>query len=71
MQNQCCESDSLAAEFREFSESNDLNLIDLAEVFGKYPEQSKLFFKKDSHFTSLGHSVTAKAISSKLELEEK
>ena len=71
MQNQCCESDSLSAEFREFSEANDLNLIDLAEVFGKYPEQSKLFFKKNSHFTSLGHSVTAKAISSKLELEEK
>jgi len=71
MQNQCCESDSLAAEFREFSESNNLNLIDLAEVFGKYPEQSKLFFKKNAHFTSLGHSVTAKAISSKLELEEK
>jgi hypothetical protein len=71
MQNQCCESDSLANEFREFSESNDLNLIDLAEVFGKYPEQSKLFFKKNAHFTFLGHSVTAKAISSKLELEEK
>ena len=71
MQNQCCESDILAAEFRKFSESNNLNLIDLAEVFGKYPEQSKLFFKKNSHFTSLGHSVTAKAISSKLELEEK
>ena len=71
MQNQCCESDSLAAEFREFSESNNLNLIDLAEVFGKYPEQSKLFFKKNVHFTFLGHSVTAKAISSKLELEEK
>ena len=71
MQNQCCESDSLAAEFREFSESNNLNLIDLAEVFGRYPEQSKLFFKKNAHFTSLGHSVTAKAISSKLELDKK
>ena len=71
MQNQCCESDSLAAEFREFSESNNLNLIDLAEVFGKYPEQSKLFFEKDAHFTPLGHSITAKAISSTLELDKK
>ena len=71
MQNQCCESDSLAAEFREFSESNNLNLIDLAEVFGKYPEQSKLFFEKDGHFTPLGHSITAKAISKNLRFGEK
>ena len=71
MQNQCCESDSLATEFREFSESNDLNFIDLSEVFGKYPEQSKLFFEKDGHFTPLGHSLTAKAISTTLELDEK
>ena len=71
MQNQCCGTDSLSAEFREFSESNNLNFIDLAEVFGKYPEQSKLFFKKNAHFTPLGHSVTAKAISNTLELEEK
>ena len=71
MQNQCCESDSLAAEFREFSESNNLNLIDLAEVFGKYPEQSKLFFEKDAHFTPLGHSITAKAISKNLRFREK
>jgi len=70
MQNQCCESDSLANEFREFSESNDLNLIDLAEVFGKYPEQSKLFFDKDGHFTPLGHSITAKAISKNLRFRE-
>ena len=71
MQNQCCESDSLANEFREFSESNNLNLIDLAEVFGKYPEQSKLFFEKDGHFTPLGHSITAKAISKNLRFGEK
>jgi hypothetical protein len=71
MQNQCCESDSLANEFREFSESNNLNLIDLAEVFGKYPEQSKLFFEKDGHFTPLGHSITAKAISKNLRIREK
>ena len=71
MQNQCCESDSLANEFREFSESNNLNLIDLAEVFGKYPEQSKLFFEKDAHFTPLGHSITAKAISKNLRFGEK
>ena len=71
MQNQCCESDSLANEFRKFSESNDLNLIDLAEVFGKYPEQSKLFFEKDGHFTPLGHSITAKAISKNLRFGEK
>ena len=70
MQNQCCESDSLSAEFREFSEANDLNLIDLAEVFGKYPEQSKLFFEKDGHFTPLGHSITAKAISKNLKFRE-
>ena len=71
MQNQCCESDSLAAEFREFSESNNLNLIDLPEVFGKHPEQSKLFFEKDGHFTPLGHSITAKAISKTLRFREK
>ena len=71
MQNQCCESDSLANEFREFSESNNLNFIDLAEVFGKYPEQSKLFFEKDGHFTPLGHSITAKAISKNLRFGEK
>ena len=70
MQNQCCESDSLAIEFRNFSESNNLNLIDLAEVFGKYPEQSKLFFEKDGHFTPLGHSLTAKAISKKIIFRE-
>ena len=71
MKNQCCESDSLSAEFREFSESNNLNFIDLAMVFGKYPEQSKLFFEKDGHFTPLGYSIAAKAISNTLELEEK
>ena len=70
MQNQCCESDSLSAEFREFSESNDLDFIDLAEVFGKYPEQSKLFFDNDGHFTPLGHSITAKAISKNLRFRE-
>ena len=71
IQNQCCESDSLATEFRKFTESNNLNFIDLAEVFGKYPEQSKLFFEKDGHFTPLGNSITAKAISDNLRFKEK
>ena len=70
MQNQCCESDSLAAEFHNFIESHNLNVIDLPKAFGNYPDQKKLFFEKDMHFTAEGNLVTAEAISNKLRLDE-
>ncbi len=71
LQNQCCESDTLAVEFYNFTEENDLKLIDLPKAFENYLDQSKLFFEKDVHFTAEGHSVTAEAISNRLKLSEK
>ena len=71
LQNQCCESDTLAVEFYNFTESHNLNLIDLPKAFGNYSDQSKLFFEKDVHFTAEGHLVTAEVISNKLRLSEK
>ena len=70
MQNQCCESDTLAAEFHNFIESHNLNLIDLPKAFGNYPDQTKLFFEQDVHFSAEGNLVTAEAISNKLRLDE-
>ena len=70
LRNQCCESDALAFEFYNFTESNNLNLIDLPKAFGHYSDQSKLFFQKDIHLTAEGHLLTAEVISKKLKLNE-
>ena len=67
MQNQCCESDTLAV---EFTKTHNLNLIDIPKAFSNYPDQSNLFFERDVHFTAEGNLVTAEAISNKLRLSE-
>jgi len=70
MQNQCCESDTLAVEFYNFTKTHNLNLIDIPKAFSNYPDQSNLFFERDVHFTAEGNLVTAEAISNKLRLSE-
>ena len=70
LQNQCCEADTLAVEFYNFTEAHNLNLIDIPKAFGNYPDQSNLFFERDVHFTAEGNLVTAEAISNKLRLSE-
>ena len=70
LQNQCCESDTLAVEFYNFTKTHNLNLIDVPKAFSNYPDQSNLFFERDVHFTAEGNLVTAEAISNKLRLSE-
>ena len=70
LRNECCESDSLALEFDNFTESNNLNLIDVPKAFGDYSDQSNLFFENDNHFSVQGHLLTAELISKKLRLDE-
>ena len=70
LRNQCCESDTLAFEFYNFTESNNLNLIDLPKAFGHYSDQTKLFFEKDIHLTAEGHLITAEVISKTLRISE-
>ena len=70
LQNQCCESDTLAVEFYNFTKAHNLNLIDIPKAFSNYPDQSNLFFERDVHFTAEGNLVTAEAISNKLRLSE-
>ena len=70
LQNQCCESDTLAAGFYNFTKAHNLNLIDIPKAFSNYPDQSNLFFERDFHFTVEGNLVAAEAISNKLRLSE-
>ena len=70
LQNQCCESDTLAVGFYNFTKAHNLNLIDIPKAFSNYPDQSNLFFERDVHFTSEGNLVAAEAISNKLRLSE-
>ncbi|SVD31271.1 uncharacterized protein METZ01_LOCUS384125, partial [marine metagenome] len=63
MQHQCCDTDILTIEVKNFAASNNINFIDVAETFGNHPEQSKLFFTIDGHLTAKGHAATEEAIS--------
>ena len=70
MQHQCCDTDILTIEVKNFAASNNINFIDVAETFGNHPEQSKLFFTIDGHLTAKGHAATEEAISNKLGISQ-
>jgi hypothetical protein len=62
LQGICCDGDLLYSDFTGELERRGIAVLDVRPYFSRYPNQQELFFQKDIHLTSEGHTVVAQAL---------